>query len=148
MLPALLSEAYLPHWLRLVTLTRQRPLDWSLSVVATPRESVDTETKVLWFRCRKQQMLPATLNEAPQMHRAEFSDAHLTKAVALAFVCRCNFLACISNFLYCFDAASSISSLQPLNSLMFVSKLKSFDAASSISSLQLNQCGIDRWKVD
>ena len=35
--------------------------------------------------------MPATLNEAPQKHRAEFSDAHSTKAVALAFACRCNF---------------------------------------------------------
>ncbi|WP_407399211.1 hypothetical protein [Anaerovibrio sp.] len=34
--------------------------------------------------------MPATLNEAPQIYRAEFSDAHSTKAVALAFACRCN----------------------------------------------------------
>ena len=35
-------------------------------------------------------MLPATLNEAQPKSRAEFSDAHLTKFVALDFVRRCN----------------------------------------------------------
>ena len=59
--------------------------------------------------------MPATLNEAPQIYKAEFSDAHSTKAVALAFACRCNFIHLESKAReQGFNAASSIRSLQQI----------------------------------